>query len=219
MRILIGCEMSGVVREAFRAAGHDAWSCDIVPTEIPGPHIINDVRNVLDYGWELAIFHPPCQYLSNAGIGLYNVQKYGQKAVDRKIKRQDAMQFFLALWDAPIPMICIENPIGYMNTHWRKPDQIIQPYYWGDPDLKTTCLWLKGLPGLMYGLEGELWNTSTSRPAPALVQRRRATGRLKNRYFTDAKFIVNSDKTTAARERSRTFPAIAQAMADQWSNI
>lgn len=187
MRILVACEFSGVVRDAFRARGHDAWSCDIIPTERPGPHIIQDVRNVLGDGWDMMIAHPPCTYLSSAGIGYFNEAKYGDKAVGRKRLRELALQFFLTLYNADIPRICVENPVGYVNTHFRKPDQIIHPYYFGESALKRTCLWLKGLPGLMYHKRGELFEaTATAYPSPVYVRRQRVGGRIKNRYFVDA---------------------------------
>lgn len=226
MRVLVACEFSGIVREAFRARGHDAWSCDIIPTEIPGPHIINDVRNVLDDGWDLMIAHPPCTFLSAAGNGFFNEERYGAKAVDRKRKRDGAMKFFMALYDAPIAKICVENPLGYPNRVFRKPDQIIHPYYFGDRQMKRICLWLKGLSPLWYWERDDLFGsrTMTDTPEPLYTHERKPGpnykgGEIKKRYFTDAKAIVNGNKVDGARERSRTFPGIAKAMAEQWSNL
>lgn len=146
MRVLVACEFSGIVREAFRSQGHDAWSCDIIPTEIRGPHIVNDVRNVLDWDWDLMIAHPPCTFLSYAGLRWFKVQP------DRMTKAEQAFDFFMQLVSAPIPHIAIENPKGYPRKWYREPDQIIHPYQFGDPVTKATCLWLKDLPPLMYSL-------------------------------------------------------------------
>ena len=204
MRVLIGCEYSGVVREAFRALGHDAYSCDILPTEIPGQHIQDDVRNVLDWNWDLAIFHPPCTYLAYSGIAHWN--KPG-----RAIKRRMAADFFMQLYDCDIPHIAVENPVGWMNTIFRKPDQIIHPYYFGDRDMKKTCLWLKNLPLLGFFNYTEL-------PEPLYVHERKPSkhykgGETKKRYFVDHKGSLDG------QERARTFPGIAAAMAAQWSII
>lgn len=218
MIILIACEFSGIVRDAFIARGHDAWSCDIIPTEKRGPHIVNDVRNVLNDGWDMMIAHPPCTFLSDAGIGYFNEQRYGQKAVERKEKREEAFQFFLMLYNADIPKIVIENPVGYANTHFRKPDQIIHPYFFGDSALKRTCLWLKGVPGLMWTMKGEIFGepTATAYPAPVYVDRRRISGKLKKRYFTDA---ISGSTGKSGHQRSYTFPGIARAMAAQWGGV
>lgn len=138
MRVLIGCEFSGVVRDAFRAAGHNAWSCDLLATERDGPHIYGDLLDVVGWGWDLAIFHPPCTALCRARDRWYR----------QSPERQAALEFVLALWSAPVPHIAIENPRG-LNRHWRPADQIIQPWMFGHGETKATCLWLKGLPPLM----------------------------------------------------------------------
>ena len=142
MRVLIGCEYSGVVRDAFIRAGHDAMSCDLLPTESPGPHYQGDIRDVLDYPWELAIFHPPCTHLSVSGA-----RHFAEKRMDGR--QQSAVSFFMALARAPIPKIAIENPVCIMSSVYRKPDQIIQPWQFGHGETKATCLWLKGLPLLV----------------------------------------------------------------------
>ncbi len=144
MKVLIACEFSGIVREAFRARGHDAWSCDIIPTECKGQHIVNDVRNVLDWGWDLMIAHPPCTYLSRAAAHL--------RTPARLELAKLAYRFVLALWAAPIASIAIENPYGLLFQWWRKPDQIVHPWMFGHPQTKATCLWLKQLPPLMCSL-------------------------------------------------------------------
>jgi hypothetical protein len=139
MKVLIACEFSGIVREAFKAKGHDAWSCDLLDTEIPGNHIKDDVMKHLDDGWDLMIAHPPCTYLCVSGARWW---------ANRKKEQQKAIDFFRRLWDADISKIVIENPIGIISTIIRKPDQIIQPWQFGHGETKATCLWIKGLPKL-----------------------------------------------------------------------
>lgn len=139
MRVLVGCEYSGTVRDAFIRAGHDAMSCDLLPTDAPGPHYQGSVFDVLDYPWDLAIFHPPCTHLSVSGA-----RHFEAKRMDGR--QQEAVSFFMRLARAPIPRIAIENPVCIMSSLWRKPDQVIQPWQFGHGETKATCLWLKGLP-------------------------------------------------------------------------
>lgn len=139
MKVLIACEFSGIVREAFKAKGHDAWSCDLLPTEIPGQHIQGDVEEYLDTRWDMMIAFPPCTHLAVSGARWF---KNKQEEQDR------AIVFFERLVEAPILKICIENPIGIMSTEYCKPDQIIQPWQFGHGETKATCLWLKNLPKL-----------------------------------------------------------------------
>jgi len=206
MKVLIACEFSGIVREAFKKHGHNAWSCDLLSSEILGQHIQGDVLKILNNGWDLMIAHPPCTYLTYAGVAHWN--KPG-----RAEKRKQAMEFFMYLMNAPIPKICIENPVGYPSKVFRKPDQIIQPYYFGDRLLKRTCLWLKGLPPLIWAKEDELFwkKTATDYPEPEYYQK---TGKQKGRkrYYIDA---MKGGKDRA-KNRSRFFPGIANAMAEQW---
>lgn len=204
MRVLVACEFSGVVREAFRAQGHDAWSCDIIPTEIPGPHIVNDVRNVLDWNWDLMIAHPPCRYLSYAGMRYWNEP-------GRAEKRQEAMQFFMTLVEAPIPHIAMENPRGLPGKLYRTPDQEIHPYYFGDSALKRTCLWLKNLPKLVWWEQDSFFSPRTTTEYPSAVYSTVRVGGVKMRHFTEAS---HGDK-----DRARTFPAVARAMAEQWTAL
>ena len=136
MRVLVACEFSGIVRDAFRAKGHDAWSCDLLPSEREGPHLQCDVLTVLADGWDLMIAHPPCTYLSRAGARWW-------KMPGRDLLAAEAAEFVFALHDAPIEHIAIENPIGQLNRRWRYPDQTIQPWQFGHPYSKSTCLWLK----------------------------------------------------------------------------
>ena len=136
MRVLVACEFSGVVRDAFRRQGHDAWSCDILPTEQDGPHLQGDVRDVLGFGWDLMVAHPPCTHLAVSGARWFK---------DKQAEQAEALEFVRALLDAPILRIALENPISIISSRIRKPDQIIQPWQFGHGETKATCLWLKGL--------------------------------------------------------------------------
>jgi hypothetical protein len=196
MKVLIACEFSGVVRDAFTAAGHYAVSCDLLPSETPGMHHRGDVREILDCGWDLMIGHPPCTFLSTCGNR--HLRQPG-----RMEKRERDFQFFLTLYNAPIPRICLENPHGYVNTHFRKPDQTIHPWYFGDPRMKRTGLWLKGLPLLEYDA------AEYEKPKPCYYT---PDGRPK--YWTHK--TKDHSKGGSGKERSVTSEAIAQAMASQW---
>ena len=140
MKVLIGCEFSGIVRDAFLKKGHDAWSCDLLPTETLGPHIQGTVIEAIGKGWDLAIFHPPCTHLASSGARWFK---------NKKFEQNEALYFVERLLFADIPKIAIENPIGVISTFICKPDQIIQPWQFGHGETKATCLWLKGLPLLM----------------------------------------------------------------------
>lgn len=141
MKILIACEFSGIVRDAFKAKGHDAWSCDLLPTERPGKHIQDDILNHLDDGWDMMIAFPPCTHLAVSGARYFK-----EKQADGR--QESALDFIRRLMNAYIEKICIENPIGVISTKIRKPDQIIQPWQFGHGETKATCLWLKDLPRL-----------------------------------------------------------------------
>ena len=143
-RVLIGCEYSGRVRDAFIAAGHDAMSCDLLPTESPGPHYQGDICDVLGEGWDLAVFHPPCTFLSVSGM------HWTTRGLRDPQLTEDALDFVRLLLDAPIPRIVLENPVSVISSRIRKPDQVIQPWQHGDDASKKTCLWLKGLPKLEW---------------------------------------------------------------------
>jgi len=140
VRLLVACEFSGAVRDAFLAAGHDAMSCDLLPTDVPGPHYQGDVRDVLGDGWDLMIAHPPCTHLAVSGARWFK---------DKVQEQDEALDFVRLLLDAPIPRIALENPISVISSRIRKPDQIIQPWQFGHGETKATCLWLKGLPKLV----------------------------------------------------------------------
>ncbi len=139
LRVLIACEFSGIVREAFTALGHDATSCDLLPSLLPGKHIQGDVIPLLEQQWDLMIAHPPCTHLAVSGA-----KHFAAKRADGR--QREAIDFFMALANADIPHIALENPVGIISTHWRKPDQIIQPYQFGHEATKSTCLWTKNLP-------------------------------------------------------------------------
>lgn len=198
MRVLVACEYSGTVRDAFLRHGHYAISCDILPSESDyGAHYRGDVRDIIGDGWDLMIAHPPCTYLSVAGNRWLSVP-------GRQQLRDDALEFFKELYYASIPRICIENPVGYANTHFRKPDQIIHPYYFGDPQMKRTCLWLKNLPLLVP-------TNMLPKPEPLYV----TEGSGHRRYFTDG-LCSGKDRQ---KLRSKTFEGIAEAMAAQWGRL
>ncbi len=140
MRVLVACEFSGVVRDAFKERGHDAWSCDFLPTETPGKHFQQDVLSILEDGWDLLIAHPPCTHLAVSGARWFKEKQEEQK---------EALLFVRALLDAPIARIALENPVSIISSRVRKPNQIIQPWQFGHGETKATCLWLKGLPNLV----------------------------------------------------------------------
>lgn len=204
MRVLIGCERSGIIRSAFRDAGHDAWSCDLEPAEDESAfHLQTDVLRVLQHGWDLAIFHPECRYLCNSGV--LRLYKGGKKENGRDLERwchmREAAELFLQLWNAPIPRIAIENPI--MHRHAMailnvRHSQTFQPWQFGDDASKRTCLWLKNLPPLLDTFQ--------------LVKRRYAnqTPSGQNRL---------GPSPTRSMDRARTYPGPARAMAAQWGSI
>lgn len=199
MRVLIACEESGVVREAFRAKGHDAFSCDLLPSDSPY-HFQDDVLPYLIGRWDLMIAHPPCTYLTTTGNKWFKPE-YKERFPNREEQRKQAIRFFKYLTGAPIERIAIENPVGIMSTIFRKPDQIIQPYEFGDPHAKKTCLWLKNLPKLV----------ATNIVEPEYVTFK--SGKRMAKWYVDA---ANLPPDERERVRSRTFQGIANAMAEQW---
>ncbi len=191
MKVLIACEFSGIVREAFKARGHDAWSCDLLPTEIPGQHIQGDVLEILNDGWDLMIAHPPCTWLCQAmRINAARKDRPNHTPIFFS-EREKAYSFFLKLYGANIKFVAVENPIGYVNGAFRKPDQIIRPYMFGHPYRKDVCLWLKNLPLLQ---------------PTNIVEGRKKLDFWSNKRNPDGKSL-----------KSVTFPGIAAAMAIQWS--
>ena len=223
MKVLVACEESQEVCKAFRAKGHEAYSCDI--QEPSGGHlewhILGDALAVLTGGtittmdgtrheigkWDLLIAHPPCTYLTVSGNRWFNVERYGDAALNRLANRHEAVNFFMEFALSDIPKIAIENPVGHMSTAWRKPDQIIQPYEYGHHARKKTCLWLKGLPKLH----------PTNVVDPGEIDRYGCSAGASATYAVDenGKIIPWNDPRTA-KARSKTFPGIAAAMADQW---
>jgi hypothetical protein len=170
VKVLVACEFSGTVRDAFIARGHDAMSCDLLPTEAAGPHYTGDVRDVLDFPWDLMIAHPPCTHLSVSGAKHFA----GKRLVGQQ---QAAVSFFMSLAKADIPLIAIENPVCIISSLWRKPDQTVQPWQFGHGETKATCLWLKGLPPLRPTniVEGREQRVFRMAPSPDRWKLRSAT--------------------------------------------
>ena len=195
MRVLVACEYSGTVRDAFIAAGHYAMSCDLLPTDSPGFHYQGDVRDVIDGGWDMMIAHPPCTYLCSSGL------HWNSRTPGRSQKTEEALAFVQFLMDSPIPMIAIENPIGCISTRIRKPDQTIQPWQFGHDASKATCLWLKNLPPLM----------PTKIHPPRVVNGKKRWG---NQTDSGQNKLAPSDDRW--KIRSETYSGIAEAMANQW---
>lgn len=204
MRVLVACEFSGAVRRAFADRGHDAWSCDLLPAEDGSQkHIQADVLEVIaSNSYDLMIAHPPCTYLSSSGL------HWNKRDPDRARKTEDAIAFVLNLYDAPIRRIAIENPIGCLSTRIRKPDQIIQPHWFGEDASKSTCLWLIGLeplkPTLHYPGRKVEWPPGS--------------GKIRERWGNQTDSGQNRLGPSPDRwaERSRTYAGIAEAMAEQW---
>ncbi len=227
MNVLIACEESQAVCKAFREKGHEAYSCDIIECSGGHPewHIQGDVLPLLnreDNGnngwhdlyfstmdgkehrivrWDLIIAHPPCQFLTNTGNPYLNVEKWGEKAIQRAKDREEAFEFFMQFANADCDKICIENPIGYPNTHYRKPNQIIQPWQFGHPFTKATCLWLKGLEPLKPAVTQKPINCK-SYAWETMIDERGKT--------------ISWNSELSRKLRSKTFPGIAKAMAEQW---
>lgn len=205
MKVLIACEYSGIVRDAFLAKGHDAISCDLLSTESPGPHYQGNVFDIIGGGYDLMIAHPPCTYISYAATAYWNQP-------GRAKLRLEALMFFNELLQCGIHKICIENPQGCADAVIRKADQVINPYYFGEPHLKRTHLWLKNLPPLQYKLHDDLFGerTSTDKPKPIYTDKKG-----KKRYFTDSIGGFHGSGNSF-KKRSAFWPSIAAAMADQW---
>ena len=195
MKVLIACEYSGRVRDAFLAAGHDAMSCDLLPTDSPGPHHQGDVFDIIHDGWDLMVAHPPCTYLSVSGM------HWTTRGLRDPKLTEDALAFVQRLMDAPIERIAIENPISVISSRIRKPDQIIQPWWFGHDASKKTCLWLKNLP---------LLQPTDMLPGDAKTRRANQTASGQN------KLPPSKDRW---KIRSETYAGIANAMAAQWGAV
>lgn len=193
MRVLIACEYSGTVREAFRKLGHDAWSCDIIPSDDSSLfHYQCDVFDVVNLEWDMIIAFPPCTHLAVSGA-----KHFAKKIADGR--QQQGVDFFLRFTELSCPRVAIENPVGIMSTKYRKPDQIIQPWQFGDMAQKTTCLWLKGLPQLIHTNvvnKGDFYISPSGKKLP--------------KWYSDNK---------SSKVRSKTFQGIADAMASQWGSL
>lgn len=200
MRVLIACEYSGRVREAFRLKGHDAVSCDLLPTEIPGNHYQGDVMDIINDGWDMMVAFPPCTHLACSGAAWFEKKR-------KDGRQQKGVNFFLKFTKTNIPKWAIENPVGIMSKLYRRPDQVIHPYYFGDPFQKTTCLWLNGLPPLVHSSEDDLFYKKTHTHKGEMYTA--PSGKVMARWYAFAK----GDR---AKIRSKTFPGIAKAMAEQW---
>lgn len=207
MRVLVACEESQVVCKAFRERGHEAYSCDILPCSGGHPewHIQDDVLIHLDDGWDMMIGHPPCTYLSYAGTKFWNDE-------GRLEKRLDALGFFARLWLSPIEKICLENPMGCATPTIAKYSQIIQPYYFGDAESKRTCLWLKNLPLLKHTNGDNLFDKNTH--IKPKIYGYYKTGKKKGTPIYGNNYLKFSEDR--GQIRSKTFPGIAKAMAEQW---
>lgn len=204
LNVLVACEESQAVCLAFRRRGHNAFSCDLQECSggYPQWHIQGDALEVIQSKrWDLMVAHPPCTYFSRAGI------QFLHKQPDRMEKLVDAFRFVKALWNSGVPLIALENPVGWLNTNWLKPSQIFHPWYFGDGEMKETCLWLKGLSRLNGNLEIAM-NRKAHHPKPE-KSRIGSDGKMKNKYFMQ--------RAGNAKARSKTFPGIARAMAEQWS--
>jgi hypothetical protein len=215
IRILIACEESQEVCKAFRKLGFEAYSCDIQECSGGHPewHYKQDVFEVIKLGWDAMIAFPPCTYLTLTG-NKWMKPEYSERFPTRIKDRESAISFFLGLANAPIPRIAIENPIGIMSTHYKKPTQIIQPYFFGDKAQKTTCLWLKNLPPLFHAKEKDLFNENITHTENESIRVSKSGNRMGEWYYQTG--MIPLKNGLRAKARSKTFPGIAQAMADQW---
>ena len=198
MKVLVACEFSGTVRNAFAKLGHDAWSCDLEPSETPGQHYQGDAMDIIADGWDLMIAHPPCTHLAVSGA-----RHFEQKRKDGR--QQQGIDFFMQMTNAPISKIAVENPVGIMSSLYRKPDQIIEPYEYGHPCTKKTCLWLKGLPLLKPTNivdKGDVWIAKS--------------GKRMSQWYYESSCLPPKERE---KMRNKTFQGIADAMAEQWGSL
>jgi len=207
-RVLVACEFSGIVRRAFAARGHDAWSCDLLPAEDGhNKHLQCDVREVLDWDWDLLIVaHPPCTRLCNSGVRWLHRPPRGRSVAEMWSELDEGANLFSACWNAPVPRVAVENPIMHKHArarirNYQPPAQTVQPWWFGDPAFKATCLYLRGLPPLV----------PTDRLTPPL------RGTEAHKHWS--RIHRMSPGPNRGRERSRTFPGLAEAMAKQWGSL
>lgn len=218
-KILVACEESQATTKAFRELGHEAFSCDLLPCSGGHPewHFQQDIFEVIGNGWDLMVAHPPCTFLAGSGVQWlshpddkelpFDQRRSHPKYPDRRQNMMDSVEFVKALYNAPIEYVAIENPVGLLSSRWRKPDQIVQPYMFGDEATKTTCLWLKNLPQLIAtDVVGKGERTTF------------ASGKSHPKWYADA---LKNARTKEERQtlRSKTFPGMAKAFAEQWSKV
>lgn len=214
MKVLVACEFSGTVRDAFTALGHDATSCDLQPSLTDGKHYKGDVRDILNDGFDLMIAHPTCRFLTITA-NRWHTKEHLEVDPWRTGERIRAIEFFMLLALAPIERIAIENPVGVMSSVYRKPDQIIQPWMFGDSAAKQTCLWLKNLPLLVHSKQDDLFAVSTHVDEGDHITWIDKHGKQKRQ----ATWYANAKKADRENIRSKTFQGIANAMAEQWGNL
>lgn len=216
MKVLVACEYSGRVRDAFRALGHEAMSCDLLPTDVDGPHHMGDILDIINDGWDLMIAHPPCTYLTIAAEWAYRDEQTKRMKPGtltgqaRRDAREEAIKFVMLLANAPIERIAIENPVGVLSSRWREPDQFIQPYEYGEDASKKTCLWLKNLPML--------------KPTKFLPPRLAPSADGRSHSFrwsnqTDSGQNREPPSDDRWKVRSTTWQGWADAMASQWGSL
>lgn len=198
MKVLVACEFSGTVRDAFAKLGHDAWSCDLEASETSGNHYQGDMFDIINEGWDLMIAHPPCTHLAVSGA-----RHFEKKRADGR--QQQGIDFFMKVINAPIPRMAVENPIGIMSSIYRKPDQIIQPWEYGHKTTKATCLWLKDLPLLKP--------TNIVEKGEFVVF---TSGKRMSKWYADS---AKHSPKEREKIRNKTFQGIADAMAEQWGNL
>ena len=207
MRILVACEESQAVTIELRKLGHESYSCDIIECSGGHPewHLQQDVIPLLKEKWDMIIAFPPCTYLTVTGNRWFNIDRYGERAIQRQKERTDAINFFMSFANADCERIAIENPVGIMSSVWRKPNQIINPWQFGDPFEKKTCLWLKGLPELIPTNIVEIPE-----------RKKFDSGRTMPSWYAEAWHLPKEER---AKLRSKTFPGIARAIASQWAGV
>ncbi len=213
VKILIACEESDEVRGRFEKLGFDAWSCDLQENRNPNAkHYKGDVFDIINEGWDVMIAFPPCTHLAVSGAAWFEKKR-------KDGRQQEGIDFFIKMVNAPIKHIAIENPIGIMSRLYRKPDQIIQPYYFGDKAQKTTCLWLKNLPKLYHNDKQNLFDSVITHSSKGEFKEwiDSKTGKIKRQslFYAESRSLKPDERS---KVRSKTFPGIAEAMANQWSN-
>tara|TARA_R110001606_G_scaffold252995_1_gene400746 strand:- start:42 stop:707 length:666 start_codon:yes stop_codon:yes gene_type:complete len=215
MKVLVACEESQAVTIELRKLGHEAFSCDILECSggYPEWHIKGDVLEQLNKGWDMMIAFPPCTYLTVTGNKWFN-DEYKDRFPTRQQDRKEGIEFFLSIANAPIEKIAIENPVGIMSTKWRKADQVIQPYYFGDSAQKTTCLWLKNLPHLYHNDKPNLFDQEVTHVERENIVVSKGGNRMGAWYYQTG--LITLKNGLRAKARSKTFPGIAKAMANQW---